>query len=613
MPWLRFVNSRLVGFFIWRALCGALALAVATRSSYAHPVSISRALVYVRPDEITAEIEVFLEDLYLFHTLRTDSRDYLSATEIGRGIQLHRQFIAERFQILDIDGRPLVSKLDSTTWQPPASGVPLAELMDHQLTFSLRFDLDEAPEFLTFVQKFTDGGAVLPSEMTLHVQQEQQPESEPVALRPHEPYILRLRWDGPPLSMGDGREQQVAWLVKAKQETLGISSYSSTYSFLYVENRQVRHEILIPLQTLLLDLPIEHEHRDFLSPEEQRGAAAVVGDYFAKGLPVRINGATVEAKFEKCDFFGLATKDFARDANDRDVSLANGRVGVILSYRCPAFPETVSMSWNRFTESMWAVDVVILAGDRIEKRTLSRVGNRQQLEWESPLPHRVVPFSPVRANDLPQSLSLSWTAILGFDIAILIWLVGWRILRPRLTKSPSTPAVFAAAVVALVVGWFAHSRIWQSDPISTAEAAQIFAPLHRNVYRAFECPTDGEVYDALALCVDGELLEHVYRQIHQSLDMQDQGGAIAHVTSVEVSDGTVQQTVHARSEPSFYYVCQWDVAGNIEHWGHLHERRQRFVASFRLNVINGYWRITHWDVLDEQPLGTTVTVREFSR
>ena len=110
-------------------------MAVAPRPSFAHPVSVSRALVYISATEITAEIELFLEDLYLFHALRTDNRDYLSTVEIERGIDLHGRFVTERFQILDVDGRPLVPKrVAHSAWKPPNSGVPLAELMDHHLT-----------------------------------------------------------------------------------------------------------------------------------------------------------------------------------------------------------------------------------------------------------------------------------------------------------------------------------------------------------------------------------------------------------------------------------------------------------------------------------------------
>jgi hypothetical protein len=590
-------------------LSGVMAMAVAPRPSFAHPVSVSRALVYISATEITAEIELFLEDLYLFHALRTDNRDYLSTVEIERGIDLHGRFVTERFQILDVDGRPLVPKrVAHSAWKPPNSGVPLAELMDHHLTFSLRFDLDDPPEFLTFVQKFTDERAVLPSEMTLHVQQEQQPETKPIALRPHQPYILRLRWGAPPIDAGDGQDRREAWLAKAKQETLGITNYSSTYSFLYVENRQVRHEILIPLQTLLLDLPIEHENADFLSPQEQQTAKSKVADYFASGIPIWVNGIPIDAKLERCDFFGLITKDFAGNVDDRDVSLSSGRVGVILSYVCQAIPQSVSMSWNRFTESMWAVNVVIVSGDHIEKRTLSRVGNRHKLEWNNQLPPSVTAFSPNFAEQSPRIVSRSWAAALGAGIVVLAWMVSWRVLQSQVARWRISGML---AVVAVLVGFV--YRLGQLEPISTADGTRIFTPLHRNVYRAFEYSTDEQIYDALSLSVDGELLDRVYRQIYRSLHMKGQGGAIAHVTSVDIKAGTVRQSGHADVEPSFEYLCQWDVAGNIEHWGHLHERRQRYKASFQLKVVDGYWKITHWDMLEEQLLGTTVSVRELGK
>ncbi len=61
----------------------------------AHPVSLTRTFVFVARARATARIEVFLEDLFLFHDLQPNDQDFLDLDELRRGIELHKKFVAE--------------------------------------------------------------------------------------------------------------------------------------------------------------------------------------------------------------------------------------------------------------------------------------------------------------------------------------------------------------------------------------------------------------------------------------------------------------------------------------------------------------------------------------
>ena len=575
----------------------------------AHPVSVTRALAYVERDKLTAEVQVFLEDLFLFHQLKTDSRDYLSTTEIARGIQLHRKFVAERFQILDDEGKAYVPReVELLDWVAPVDGVPLAELMSHQLTFSLRFDpLSEPPEFLTFVQKFSDEEAILPSEMTLLVQQEQQGVAEPVSLRPHTPHTVRLRWDAPTLEAMDGESRRELWLAKAKQETLGISDYSSVYSFLYIEPRQVRHEILVPLRTLAEVLELEHEDEAFLTSNEQARAIPRINEYFGDGVPIQIGGTQITPKLETCQFFGLEFKDFAQTpGQSKDVSLATGRVGVILSYSSPDIVRTVNMTWNRFSDSWWSVRVALIAGDKTEKKTLSRIGNRNQLSWSREKSPAEDPTFTTIAAALP-SRRVSWLWGVGMLAAILVS-VAMPMIYLRRSRWGVVIAVVSLVLWSSILRPMVIHRVWPQQAVSSSESQKIFLPLHRSIYDAMQYSSDEQIYDALEQSVAGEMLTEVYRQLHRNLTMKDQGGAVARVHEVLVNRAD-RQLLDGPPQ-AFQYRCQWEVTGTVEHWGHLHKRRQAHEAIFTVQAIDGFWKIVDWDLVDERLLETSVAVRE---
>ena len=92
----------IVRFAVIRAVCVA-GLLVASMMSLvdAHPISISRASVYVNRKHAIVRIKVFVEDLYLFHELQPNSADVLESSTIERGIELHEQFLRQRFEMTD--------------------------------------------------------------------------------------------------------------------------------------------------------------------------------------------------------------------------------------------------------------------------------------------------------------------------------------------------------------------------------------------------------------------------------------------------------------------------------------------------------------------------------
>ncbi len=49
------------------------------------------------------------------------------------------------------------------------------------------------------------------------------------------------------------------------------------------------------------------------------------------------------------------------------------------------------------------------------------------------------------------------------------------------------------------------------------------------------------------------------------------------------------------------------MAGSVGHWGHIHQRINQYVAEFTVQAIDGAWKITSLEILEESRLpGSTV-------
>ncbi|MCP4787980.1 MAG: hypothetical protein GY903_16210 [Fuerstiella sp.] len=578
---------------------------------------MSRSLVYVAGDEVRVTVEVFLEDLFLFHDLQPNAADYLGAATIQQGIELHREFVADRFVVQNVDGHRLqVGQPVDVSFDVPDGGVALAELMSHKLTFELRYPLEASPEFLTFSQRFSGDDGVLPAEMQLTVKQEGGDVLYNKALVTGVPVTLRLAWDRPALSETSSDQERAAWLADEQQKTLGLTSYSSVYSFLYVEDFEVRHEILIPLLTLQQLIRLPHDSDEFFSLAEQQAAIPLIADYFRTGNPIHINGRDSEAVVSRCDFYGLDFRDLARRAEPQQVSLSSARVGIILSYPLKEAAAHVRLHWDRFAKMLWSVNVVVFDGAAGFRKTLTRVGGNDTVEWASDvrriLPDvQLVPAKPARRPAVDIS-----------SISVGLLLLAIAVLGRRVAKAGMDRRSAVATVVLLGCSWAMRDTgvgkltvpIGPRPSITDDAAAAVFATLHANIYTAFRFRTENDVYDALAFSADGDVLQDTYLSIVEGLKMEEQGGAVARVRQVDILDGHRRQLVgqpHSERQPAeFAYRCRWNVSGTVEHWGHIHERTNQFEADFRVASVGGNWKVTDIDIVDNRRLNFSTGVRE---
>lgn len=582
-----------------------------------HPVSVTQANAYVTRESLDVKVEVFLEDLFLFHDLKPNDQDFLEPNVLQSGVEKHKDFLLQRFLVRDVNGEVLrgeVAEVDETDM--PKEGVGLGELMAHTIVFRLRYELPIETEFLTVSQNFTDADGLIPSEMNLTVFQETAGEVYATTLKPDEPVTVRLNWTAPPLSAAASEEERAKWETKRKEETLGITSYSSVYSFLYIGDYEIRHEILIPLLTLEESVLVARDDDEFLDLDEQEAARQQIEAFFKTGNPIEIDGTRVTPTVDRCDFYGLDFKDFAKQAESKRVSLASARVGIILSYRLSHTPQSINLTWDRFNNFLWTINMVVFAFEETSKVTLSRLGSNNEFRWKNPGRPGPKPLESVSASlPSPPKLTLPAVSVACLALIPVVFIAGC-IGR----FSPRTCVFSLVALLALAVASWPILRLHVADPfhsdssVSDSELNSIFGSLHANIYRAFDHRDEEQIYDALAKSIDGELLQRVYLDVRRGLEMEEQGGALSRIQDVAIIErgrepkadkGPLESGQARRAR----YRSRWNVSGTVEHWGHIHARTNQYEAIFDLETRDGFWKVTGMDLLEEQRLDFETTLR----
>jgi hypothetical protein len=400
-----------------------------------------------------------------------------------------------------------------------------------------------------------------------------------------QPERLALDWDDP-------------WYSQFENRNLWRQYRSPVSAFLYVEPFEVRKEIVVrprDLEQWGLDLGLGD--RDVIPVAEQEEIKRQVAEFLAQRNPVTIDGEPAEGFLDRIHFIYRNLRTSGVIDPPQDLNAVSATLGVIWVYPVEGLPDEVEMTWEMVSDRI----------DRIPAAATDEAGSLpyflsegdEVLRWENYLTNPTVPgLVPVR--DPPgRNYAALVASILAF--AILLWLGSRFLMDLKAGSRPSIPAAATAGAVAVVFALAAPVGL-RSGRLADEDTRAVLGGLLLNVYKAFDYREEEVIYDALARTSSGELLTDIYLQTRRSLELANQGGARAKVKSVEVLDATNEPL---GGDGGFRTRATWNVSGSVGHWGHVHQRMNQYEAELTVQVIDGAWRITDLEVLQEERLPAT--------
>jgi len=586
------------------ALVVTLALATSAGSASGHPVSLLWTQILVHKDRIEVELVTTVEEFFYVYNLETDADGALSEADIARSMKEYESYLLEHFTIEDVDGERLEGEVTGSDVLSPEFALP----MEREVTYHVVYPLEFPPVKLSLSQEFGGKDSAFPSVMTVEVEQVGYTLPQPFLLEKGAVAEIELDWLAPPL---DEALEDSDSLEQKREEMLGITSFGSIYTFFYVEETEVRHEILLPLATLETWLPIEREKASVLTVAEQDAAADAIHEFFSGHAPVTVDGIAVKPRLERIDYFDLDSRDLGQVPPRKTVPVWSARVGVILEYPTKGIPDRVEMTWDLFSRDLREVRSALIAWEQSERVVLTE--NDPVLVWENPGRPPLPEITSIAAEAPPRPLRLPVGSVAAAALLIPALLV-------LLVRRAPARSIGAAAGLMVGIGalGFAGPRVEVPDPFASppppppdAEAERMLASLHENIYRAFDYRAEEDVYDALARSVDGPLLADLYLGIREGLRMQEQGGAVARVETVDLESAEPLEPEGDVPDPrAFRRLVTWTVNGSVEHWGHIHSRTNRYRASFTVEPREGAWKITRMDVRSQERVSFERSIRK---
>jgi hypothetical protein len=538
---------------------------------------------FVESERVRLELEIGLNHLEAFRNLLPD--------EIYARLDLTPEPFAERLarffehdlaisagdgiplpgRLLSIEPRPRVER-DGVSGEPlPASG-------------------DEEPE-IVLVARLEYAMPGRPSSLTLHGLRAERPVDvgfvaydRGIAVNDFR-YLtpaqtLELDWDDP-------------WYTRFRARSLRRQYFAPMSGFLYIEPYEVRKEIVVRASDLQHWVDLGLEGRETIPVELQDTLKRRAAEFLRGHQPVEIDGASIEPELARVNFLErtLRTSRVVDPPVELDAHAAV--LGLIFVYPTDGLPERVTMQWDLWNERIQQIPAA--AVDQAGPFPVLLEPDFAELEWQNFLQS---PELPTLVEILPppsavaRGLRILRWLLLGAGIAM-----GLRTLWGLRGDADFTPIRAAAPLLALAI---AGAAFWgaRDAGLSQARTREVVSGLLHNVYRAFDFRDEEQIYDVLARSVDGDLLTQIYLETRRGLELASQGGARAKVKQIEMVDLEAEAT----DAGSFVATATWNVAGSVGHWGHVHERRNRYRAELRVAPVEGAWKLMDLEVLEEERL-----------
>ena len=385
---------------------------------------------------------------------------------------------------------------------------------------------------------------------------------------------------------------QDAWYSSFPERSMRRQYYSPMTGFIYVEPYEVRKEIIVRPADIQRYVDLGLAGETIIPADRHDKIKQKIVEFLDDYFPVKINGEPVEGTVDRVNFLRRSLRSSVV-VDNQDLELLPSTVGVIYVFPTDGLPQTVEMEWDLFNEKTPTVPAATV--DQAGPLPVILEPGFSTLRWENFLKFPELPT----LTDLqkPPTVSQSvagWGRWLLLVLSIVLLAGLLRSLFAKRTLSVPLLSFSLSALAITVLFFHQHRQVAMNDERLT----QLVGDLLHNVYRAFDYRGEEVIYDVLEKSVSGELLTDIYLETQKGLELANQGGARVKVKTTEVNNAELL----SRDGNRLTIESDWKVSGSVGHWGHIHQRTNGYRAKLEISELDGVWKLTGLEILEEQRL-----------
>ena len=558
------------------------------------------AEIYVMDDHVRLAFEVYVGDLDKFVELVPDAWNAEADANRPSLEQRMQTFATQRFQFVTDSGESLPARLElveprlRVDRKSPFAGminpitrqrVPEAPADKRVLYAEIVYPFEGRPSQLTIVPPLDDNGH---ASATIGF----------IAYHKSVP-VIDFRYLGLPAKLN--LDWSDPWYSRFDNRNLKRHHKSALMSFLYVEPYEVRHEILTRVKDMETWMELGLRDPEYIEIDELEPLKQRIGEFLLGKNLVKIDGATVKPILDRTNYVKVGLGGIQLLEKPERLEVSTAIVGVIITYLTSDLPRKVTIDWELFNDQIERIPAT--ATDPVGPFLSYITPDDRVFTWTNHLKKYKVPT----VEQVAVKGSLGDVRIPLVSLAcglVFVVLLGWLWQRRRAHKPLRAISIGLVVVAIVTVAGWPYAGIVVARPALiaadlTEEQSQVLLQaMLKNVYRAFDFRDEEDVYDKLALSVDGELLADIYLQNRKSFAVQRAGGAQARVKSVDILSARAERTDDG--DLAYRIRGNWTATGTVGHWGHIHVRENLYDAVIKVEAVDGKWKITGLDIVEEK-------------
>ncbi|MCH7869550.1 MAG: hypothetical protein IH881_17790 [Myxococcales bacterium] len=527
---------------------------------------------FVEEERVVVELEIGIPDFEAFQLLLPNEVYERLGNSPRSWPERLEIFFAEAFPIVPSGNTPLRGRVVEMESRPrlrrdPISGeaVSTSEDQDEEIIIFVRleYSLEAPPAALTFSAPVGAGIGFIVYHEGIAVN-----DFRYLALS----QTLHLDWADP-------------WYSRFENRNLRRRYFAPMSGFLYIEHYEVRKEIIARPFDLQKWVDLGLEGRQTIPVEMQAELLRKVAAFLHDHHVVEIDGVAAPPELARINFLERTLKTSRVVDPPRELDIHAAILGAIFVYPIDGLPERVTLDWDLWNDQLETVPAASV--DQAGSLPVLLQRDWRVLEWRNFLKKPDLPTLYVLESP-PSTLERAMLPGRWVFVALACF-AGLRAARVR---SRATAGLAAATLLLTGLAFWGSWNTGLSDP----RYRELVGGLLHNVYRAFDFRDESRIYDVLARSAHGDLLEQLFLETRRGLELQSQGGARARVKRVELIDLAVAPAAGR----AFTAVVAWNVAGSVGHWGHIHERRNRYRAELDVAPVDGAWKLVRVTILEEE-------------
>lgn len=329
--------------------------------------------------------------------------------------------------------------------------------------------------------------------------------------------------------------------------------------------------------------------------------AAQLTEFLKGHCPLTVDGELLPFEADRAQFIEPDPANYVPIEEDAVIAVEEATLSVVFVAPLPSLDGAINLRWDLFAEGAETVRVVVvdIVGSRVfevaeSKPSFSVLGRFPVGAREAPEPPPA-PASPAR--------QLPWLSILlglcAVPVAVLI-------VRSEQKRGGLVVVLVVLIASAAAAQKFVTIPIAGGEPeaVDADKSTLIVDRLLRGVYHAFGFRDESKRYDVLDRVAGGDALTAIYLEVSRTLEQRQQDGSRVRVHDLQVREAEPTALDAGRG---FSTECDWEVSGKVGHWGHFHDRTNRYRARLTVEPLGESWKITGLTLLtrdrqvDEDP------------